>query len=55
MNNGSRDRIFDKTITEIINSSYYILKNRDNVGFFIFSSEINYFIKPDKNVPVDTV
>ncbi len=49
MNNGSRDRIFDKTITEIINSSYYILKNRDNVGFFIFSSEINYFIKPDKN------
>ncbi len=49
MNNGSKDRIYDKTITEVINSSYYILKNRDNVGFFLFSSEINYFIKPDKN------
>ncbi len=49
MNYGSSDKIYDKLITNVINASYYILKNHDNIGFYLYSSDINYFIKPDKN------
>ncbi|KQB33453.1 DUF58 domain-containing protein [Acidiplasma aeolicum] len=49
MNFGGDDKIYDKTVTNIINAAYYMVKNRDNVGFFIYSSEHNYFIKPDKS------
>jgi uncharacterized protein (DUF58 family) len=49
MNHGSSDRIYDKTITDIINASYLMIKNRDNVGFFLYSSEINIYIPPDKS------
>ncbi len=49
MNYGSSDKVYDKLITNVINASYYILKNHDNIGFYLYSSEIDYFIKPDKN------
>ncbi len=48
MNYGSFDRIYDKLIANIINSAYNINKNHDNIGFYLYSSDIDYFIKPDK-------
>jgi len=48
MNYGSPDRIYDKLIVNIINSAYNINKNHDNIGFYLYSSDIDYFIKPDK-------
>lgn len=49
MNHGSSDRIYDKTMVDIINASHLMVKNRDNVGFFLYSSEINIYIPPDKS------
>ncbi|WP_337859917.1 DUF58 domain-containing protein [Ferroplasma sp.] len=49
MNHGFTDRIYDKTIVDIINLSHLIIKNRDNIGFFLYSSEINIYLPPDKN------
>ena len=49
MNYGSSDRVYDKTIVDIINSAHFMIKNRDNVGFFLYSDKINIYIPPDKS------
>ena len=49
MNYGSSDRIYDRTILDIINSSYFMVKNRDNVGFLLYSNVIHMYIPPDKS------
>jgi uncharacterized protein (DUF58 family) len=49
MNHGSSDRVYDRTILDIINSSHFMIKNRDNVGFFLYSDAINIYISPDKS------
>ncbi|WMT51940.1 MAG: DUF58 domain-containing protein [Ferroplasma sp.] len=48
MNYGSSDRIYDRAVLDIINSSYFMIKNRDNVGFLLYSDSINIYIPPDK-------
>ncbi len=49
MNYGDIDRIYDRSIIDIINSAHFMIKNRDNVGFFLYSSKINIYIPPGKN------
>ena len=49
MNYGSTDRVYDKAIVDIINSAHLMVKNRDNVGFFLYSDKINIYIPPDKS------
>jgi uncharacterized protein (DUF58 family) len=48
MNYGSEDRIYDRAVLDIINSSYFMVKNRDNVGFLLYSDTIQVYIPPDK-------
>ncbi|MCL4453099.1 MAG: DUF58 domain-containing protein [Candidatus Thermoplasmatota archaeon] len=48
MNYGSSDRIYDRAVLDIINSSYFMVKNRDNVGFLLYSDAIKVYIPPDK-------
>ena len=49
MNYGSTDRIYDKTVLDIINSSYFMIKNRDSVGFLLYSDNIHTYIPPDNS------
>jgi len=49
MNYGSVERVYDRSIVDIINSAHFMIKNRDNVGFFLYSSMINIYIPPDKS------
>jgi uncharacterized protein (DUF58 family) len=49
MNYGAIDRVYDSSIIDVINSAHFMGKNRDNVGFFLYSSKINIYIPPGKS------
>ncbi|AGO61325.1 MULTISPECIES: DUF58 domain-containing protein [Ferroplasma] len=49
MNYGDIDRVYDSSIVDIINSAHFMAKNRDNVGFLLYSSKINVYIPPGKS------